>query len=189
MSERPRSLPSWMAKKEKKVKEKEPLKSRRKQKTARAAFYCMNERELVEAAVSYLTNAACKDAVLPTDRQVEDKAADSTVKMKENPSSSKTIAKLVTDALEEESSDCGDALESTYVSETDMDITEVETVPYAKSPQHQGSEGQRSGPVRDRGGVVNVGLDSEDREEHSQMPKDAVEEDDALRLVREIFFT
>ncbi|KAF1386617.1 hypothetical protein PFLUV_G00096720 [Perca fluviatilis] len=171
MSERHRrALPPWMAKKEEKVK-KEPLKSRRKQKTTRAAFYCMNEKELVEAAVSYLTNAACADVDLLTDQKVEDKA----------------IAKPVT--LEEESLDCGDAPEKTYVSETDLDITEVETVPYAKSPQHQGPGGQRSGPVQDRGGLVNVGLDAEEKEEHSQMPAEAAEEDDAMRLVREIFFT
>ncbi|XP_035859218.1 uncharacterized protein si:ch211-127m7.2 isoform X2 [Sander lucioperca] len=171
MSERHRrALPPWMAKKEENVK-KEPLKSRRKQKTTRAAFYCMNEKELVEAAVSYLTNAACADVDLLTDQKVEDKA----------------IAKPVT--LEEESSDCGDASEKTYVSETDLDITEVETLPYTKSPQHQGPGGQESGPVQDRGGLVNVGLEAEEKEEHSQMPTEAAEEDDAMRLVREIFFT
>ncbi|XP_068579508.1 cell cycle regulator of non-homologous end joining [Cebidichthys violaceus] len=163
MSERHRALPSWMAKKEEKVKEKEPLKSRRKRKTARAAFYCMNEKELVEAAVTYLTNGACEDVALPAD-----------LKVRENPASSKKIAKLVT--VEEESSDCGDVLETTYVSETDMDITEVETVPYTN----------RSGPEQDRGGLVKVGLEAEEKEEHSQVP---AEEDDALRLVREIFFT
>ncbi|XP_032380472.1 cell cycle regulator of non-homologous end joining isoform X2 [Etheostoma spectabile] len=168
MSERPRRvLPPWMAKKEDDVK-KEPLKSRRRQKTTRAAFYCMNEKELVEAAVSYLSDAACPDVDLLTDQKVEDKA----------------IVKLVT--LEEESSDCNDAPEKTYVSETDSDIPEVETVPYTKSPQHQGPGGQRSALVQDRAGLVNVGLEAEEKEEHSQMP---AEEDDAMRLVREIFFT
>ncbi|XP_034735039.1 uncharacterized protein si:ch211-127m7.2 isoform X2 [Etheostoma cragini] len=168
MSERHRRvLPTWMAKKEDDVK-KEPLKSRRRQKTTRAAFYCMNEKELVEAAVSYLSNAACPDVDLLTDQKVEDKA----------------IAKLGT--LEEESSDCNDAPEKTYVSETDSDITEVETVPYTRSPQHQGPGGQRSASVKDHAGLVNVGLDAEVKEEHSQMQ---AEEDDAMRLVREIFFT
>ncbi|XP_035859217.1 uncharacterized protein si:ch211-127m7.2 isoform X1 [Sander lucioperca] len=187
MSERHRrALPPWMAKKEENVK-KEPLKSRRKQKTTRAAFYCMNEKELVEAAVSYLTNAACADVDLLTDQKVEDKAVDNLVKIRENTATSKAIAKPVT--LEEESSDCGDASEKTYVSETDLDITEVETLPYTKSPQHQGPGGQESGPVQDRGGLVNVGLEAEEKEEHSQMPTEAAEEDDAMRLVREIFFT
>lgn len=123
--------------------------------------------------------------------QAEDEATGATVKMWENPASSKTTAKQV--ALEEESSDCGDAQDMTYVSETDLDITEVETVPYAKSPQRQGPEGQRSGPDRDHGGPMNVGKEAEKKEEHSQVPAEAApaaaEEDDALRLVREIFFT
>ncbi|XP_034735038.1 uncharacterized protein si:ch211-127m7.2 isoform X1 [Etheostoma cragini] len=184
MSERHRRvLPTWMAKKEDDVK-KEPLKSRRRQKTTRAAFYCMNEKELVEAAVSYLSNAACPDVDLLTDQKVEDKAVDTPVKIRENTATSKAIAKLGT--LEEESSDCNDAPEKTYVSETDSDITEVETVPYTRSPQHQGPGGQRSASVKDHAGLVNVGLDAEVKEEHSQMQ---AEEDDAMRLVREIFFT
>lgn len=95
----------------------------------------------------------------------------------------------MTEVLEEESSDCGDALDTTYVSETDLDITEVETLPYTKSPQHQGPEGQTSGPVQDHGGVMNVELEAEKREACPQMKADAAEEDDSLRLVREIFFT
>ncbi|XP_068459588.1 uncharacterized protein si:ch211-127m7.2 [Clinocottus analis] len=184
MSERHRALPSWMVKKGEKGREKEQLKSRRKRKPARAAFYCLNEKELVEAAVSCLTNEAREDVALPTDLQVEDEAAATTVDTRGNAASSKKIAKLLT--LEEESSDCGDALETTYVSETDTDITEVETLPYTDNLQHPGPEGQRSGPGRDRGGLVSIGLEAEEKEEHSQSP---AEEDDALRLVRDIFFT
>ncbi|XP_056273091.1 uncharacterized protein si:ch211-127m7.2 isoform X2 [Pseudoliparis swirei] len=181
MSERHRALPSWMAKKEEKVKEKEPLKRRSKRKAARAAFYCMNEKELVDAAVSYHTN---EDVALPTGLQVEDQAAASTVNLRGNSATSKERAKLLT--LEEEPSDCEDALEMTYVSETDTDITEVQTVPYTHSPLHQGPEGQRSGPEQDRGGLVSIGLEAEEKEEHSQLP---AEEDDSLRLVRDFFFT
>lgn len=181
MSERHRALPSWMAKKEEKVKEKEPLKSRRRRKTARAAFYCMNERELVEAAVSYLTNEACEDAALPADLKVVDRAVDPSVKMKEI--SSMATVKPVTEALEEASLDCCDAQETTYVSETDVDMTEVEKVPYTRSPQRQGPGGQRSEPVQDHGGIMNAGLEPEKKQER------AAEDDDALRLVREIFFT
>lgn len=101
------------------------------------------------------------------------------------PAASETMA----EALEEEPTDCGDAQESTYVSETDLDITEVETVPYAKSPQQRGSEGQRSGAGRGHGGPASVGLEAEKKEELSQEPADAAQEDDSLRLVREIFFT
>lgn len=189
MSERHRALPPWMSKKEEKVKEKEPLKTRRKRKAARAAFYCMNEKELVEAAVSYLANCAREDHVaLLTDQKVEDKTGDNIVKMSVKTAASKSITKPVIEASEEESSDCGDDQESTYVSETDLDMTEVQTVPYTEIPQHQRSEGQSSGLAQDHSSLVSAGLQAEKREAHSQKPEDAVE-DDALRLVREIFFT
>ncbi|XP_040893329.1 uncharacterized protein si:ch211-127m7.2 [Toxotes jaculatrix] len=191
MSGRPRALPPWMEKKKQEVKKKEPLENnssmRRKRKAARAVFYCMNEKELVEAAVSFLTNGTCEDVALLTDQKVE--AGDTTVKVRENPVSSKITAKPVIEALVEESSDCSDALEMTYVSETDLDITEMETVPYTKSQQQQEPEGQRSGPVQDHSGLLNAELEAEKREKHLQVPADAAEEDDALRLVREIFFT
>ncbi|XP_022069404.2 cell cycle regulator of non-homologous end joining [Acanthochromis polyacanthus] len=172
MSEKRRALPVWMEKKQKKVKE--PLKSKRKRKTARSAFYCMNEEELLEAAVSCLTSGDCEDAALRTDQQVEQKAVD-TVKKKRKPAISHMTAKR--GHLKEESSDGGDDPDMTYVSETDLDITEVEMVPYTTSPQHPGSTGQRSEPVQDH-----TDLDAEKRKEQPQ-------EDDALRLVREIFFT
>ncbi|XP_034542033.1 uncharacterized protein si:ch211-127m7.2 [Notolabrus celidotus] len=180
MSEGRRSLPSWMAKKEGTVTGKGPLKSKRKQKTARAVFYCMNEKEVVQAAVSYLTNAApSRDVARPiiqeTCSQNEDKAIHTTRMTKENP----TPAKKVSGALQDEPSDCSEIQDSTYVSETDTDITEMETVPYTRSLQHQELEGQRSGP----------GGQTKTEEEHAQMPSDAAEEDDALRVVREIFFT
>ncbi|XP_073328022.1 uncharacterized protein [Pagrus major] len=185
MSDKLRTLPPWMAKRGGKVKE-EPLKRRRKPKTARAAFYLMNEKELVEAAVSFLTDASCDD--LPG-RKVEDEAADTTVKRKENPAASKTTEEPVAEPLEESSSDSGDAQDATCISETDLDITEVETLPYTRSLQHRGPEGQRSGPVQDHGNLMKVELEAEKKQEHSQLPADAAEEDDALRLVREIFFT
>ena len=122
-----------------------------------------------------------------TPQQAEDKAADTTVKKRENPTTSEMKSKPVT--FEEESSDGSDAQEMTYVSESDLDITEVETVPYTKSLQHQGPEGQRSGgPVQDQSGVMNVRLEVEEKEERSQRPAEPAEEDDGFRLVREIFF-
>lgn len=94
-----------------------------------------------------------------------------------------------TETIVEESSDCGaDDMESTYVSETDLDITELETVPYTDHLQHPAPapEGQRSGAVQDHGRLMNTDVETEKVKE----PADgAEEEDDALRLVREIFFT
>lgn len=92
--------------------------------------------------------------------------------------------------MEEESTDSSDAQETAYVSETDLDTTELETVPYTKSPQHHGPEGQRSSLVQDHDGHLNDGLEDKRKEEHLQMPAEGEEEDDdALQLVREIFFS
>ena len=119
--------------------------------------------------------------------QVGDKAVDAIVTIREKPASSKAKAKSVFESLEEGSSDCTDAQEATYISETDLDITDVETLPVTES---QGLRGQRSGPVQDPGGLVNAELDSDKRVERSQTPADAAQqEDDGLQLVREIFFT
>ncbi|KAK2842172.1 hypothetical protein Q5P01_012372 [Channa striata] len=165
-----------MAKKET---EKKPLKTQRKRRLARAAFYCMNEAELVEAAVSCLTAGHGLDP--RTDQKVGDKAGDAALKIRKKPPSSKTKANPVADVLEEEC--CNDVSESTYISEKDLDITDVETLPYAKSPQHEGPEDQGSGQVQDHSKVMNVEVEADKRQEHSQMEADAAEDqDDALKL-------
>ncbi|CAI5664427.1 unnamed protein product [Oreochromis niloticus] len=174
MSGRHRSLPSWMAKKEEKSQEKKPLK--RKRKAARSAFYCMNEQELVEAAVSYFTNGSCEDLTLVTRQQVGKQKAVDTVKKMGKSTNSQLTANPV--AAEESPSDCTEDLDMTYVSETDLDITEVETLLYTSSPQQQTPEGQRSGTVEN----VEAGKTNEP-------PQTAAEDSDALRLVREIFFS
>ncbi|XP_068169393.1 uncharacterized protein si:ch211-127m7.2 [Antennarius striatus] len=176
MLKRPRTLPSWM---ENKAKEKQPSKRRTKQKHVRAAFFCMNEKELVEAAVSYLSNVSCEDAVLLADQKV----VDTRMKMEENSSTKKRSTNLL---MEEESSDCSGIQEITCVSESDVDITEMGTVPYTTSPQHEGLEGQQCGAVQDDNRIMDVGLNAGKKDLPSQM---AVEPDDALQLVREIFFS
>ncbi|KAM4572293.1 uncharacterized protein PAE49_007512 [Odontesthes bonariensis] len=180
MSEKQRALPVWMGKKNVKVKEKAPLKTQRKRKAARVAFYCMNEAELVEAAVSYLTSSASGDGAFPSHQQAEEKAKDST--KNEDPVSSKMTARP------ENFEECDD-LETTCVSETDLDVAEMETLPFTKSPQHPGCEPQRSGAARDGCGPVNIDVKAETRKGQLHMSRGATEEDDALRLVREIFFT
>ncbi|MEQ2220747.1 hypothetical protein ILYODFUR_008599 [Ilyodon furcidens] len=180
MAERQRALPSWMAKKEVKVKEKAPLKNQRKRRAARAAFYCMNEAELVEAAVSFLTKGSCEDATFPLHQQVERKAKPASTK-EVHPATSEVTSKPV-----EESSDCCDDLEMTYVSETDLDITEVETVPNIRNQQHPVPKGERSGSAEGCRYPMNNYLQAEKDREQLQT---AAEEDDALQLVREIFFT
>ncbi|XP_007545702.1 modulator of retrovirus infection homolog [Poecilia latipinna] len=184
MAEKQRALPSWMAKKEVKVKEKTPLKSLRKTRAPRATFYCMNEAELVEAAVSFLTQSSYEDASFPLRQKVEGKA-NPTSRKDVDPATSEIKSKPVTSPLEEESSDCCDDLEMTYVSETDLDITEVETVPYCRNTQHPEPEGERSASAQGHC-EPNNNLQAD---KESEQLSTAAEEDDALQLVREIFFT
>ncbi|XP_037834235.1 uncharacterized protein si:ch211-127m7.2 [Kryptolebias marmoratus] len=185
MSGKQRALPPWMAKKEVQVKEKAPLKTRRKRKTARAVFYCMNEAELVEAAASYLTSGSCEGVTSRIHQQV-DKQAKDTSKKKAKRCISPMTAKSLAEILENESSDGSADLETTYVSETDLDIAEVETLPYSTGPQRPASE-KRSGAAQDDGGLMDADVDNVT--ETKRPAGDAAEEDEALRLVREIFFT
>ncbi|XP_013867786.1 modulator of retrovirus infection homolog isoform X2 [Austrofundulus limnaeus] len=185
MSEKQRTLPPWMAKKEVKVKEKMPLKTRRKRKAAaRATFYCMNEAELVEAAVSYLTDCFCEDVTSPVGQQFEKEAKDPSA-TKAKHCISPVTAKPLEEILEDESSDCSTDLETTYVSETDLDTTEVETLPYTRSLKRPESE-TGSGAAQDDHGLRNT---DEGVVKEKQTAEDATEEDDAVQLVREIFFT
>lgn len=108
------------------------------------------------------------------------------MKTTETHASTNMNKKPVTEASGEDSSDRDDALETTYVSETDLDVTELETLPYTKSPQDQGRESERTGAVQDHSDVTKG---QPEVETHSQTKADAAEDDDALRLVREIFFT
>lgn len=69
----------------------------------------------------------------------------------------------------------------TYVSETDLDITELETLPYASSPL------QRSRPFQDCNDLLHVDL----RTGNAPTAAEAEDEDDedGFQLVREIFFS
>lgn len=87
-----------------------------------------------------------------------------------------------------ESSECSEAQEAAYVSETDLDVSEMETLPYTKSPTHQAPSGQTSEPLQAQAAGRNVGLEAERRTENPQTAAEE-EEEDALQLVREIFFT
>ncbi|KAM4618784.1 uncharacterized protein ACJ7VT_008086 [Polymixia lowei] len=178
-----RELPSWMAmKEEEKVKEKKSLNSR-KTRVVRTTFYCMNEKELVEAALSYLSDDTCGDAASLDQQVKKDKVMNIVRKKLAN---TKKMGESTTETLEESSN--SDGQERTCVSETDLDIAEMETVPYTSSPQHQQTEGQVSRVARDHRGLVDAGLEAEKILEHSQTPA-AANEDDAFQLVRDIFFT
>lgn len=89
----------------------------------------------------------------------------------------------------QESSECSEAQEAAaYVSETDLDVSEMDTLPYTKSPTHQEPGGQMSGPGQGQGARRNVGLEAGRKKENSQEAAEE-EEEDAFQLVREIFFT
>lgn len=118
--------------------------------------------------------------------QDETKAVDTVKKSGKSTVSHPTVNP---EAAEEPLSDCTEDLDMTYVSETDLDITEVETLPYTKMPDHPASEGQGSGPFRHRGGLMSTDVEAGKTHEPPQTAADAVEDNDALRLVREIFFT
>lgn len=81
----------------------------------------------------------------------------------------------------QESSECSEAEEAAHVSETDVDVSEMETLPYATSPTHQGPSGQTSEPLQARAASGSAGLEVDRKEDEK--------EEDPLRLVREIFFS
>lgn len=109
-----------------------------------------------------------------------------TVRIKGKCFTSERTEKLV---LEEgQSLDHSHVEDTTYVSETDLDITELETLPYASSPLQQKPVVQRSRPGprgQDSDDLLDVELEKEGK---AQMAADA-EDEDGLQLVREIFFS
>lgn len=107
--------------------------------------------------------------------QGKQKAVDTVKKMGKSTNSQLTVNPV---AAEESPSDCTEDLDLTYVSESDLDITAVETLPYTSSRQHQTSERRHSGTVED----LEAGKTHES-------PQTAAEDSDALRLVREFFFS
>lgn len=89
----------------------------------------------------------------------------------------------------QESSERREAQEAAYVSETDLDVSEMKTLPYTKSPTRQEPRGQMSEALQAQAAGMNVGLEPEGRKQNSLQIAEDEEEEDALQLVREIFFT
>ncbi|XP_038858648.1 uncharacterized protein si:ch211-127m7.2 [Salvelinus namaycush] len=201
MAGKRRILPSWMARKdEDRVKDNETLKRitsgkrTRRKRVERVAFYCMNEKELVEAAVSYLNDfGGGEDGASHDDKQVKSSVVGCSMNAKNNCVREKKRRLSELDVVAESSD--SDAQERTYVSETDIDIAEEDTLLYAQNNNthnnntEQGPEGQSSGPGHghdDADGHGDLAQGVEGAEDRSQSP---TADDDALRLVREIFFT
>ncbi|XP_049579882.1 uncharacterized protein si:ch211-127m7.2 [Syngnathus scovelli] len=162
MLERRRALPLWMSKKDNRGKDKQSLKTTRKKKAARAVHYCMNEKELLEAAIAYLGDQHITSL---SDQQVQSKLKDAAGK---SDSPTKKTGKLV--SLEEGKPPC----QETCVSETDLDVAEMETIPYTRSTHEEEEEEDTKQQT--------------EKTERQHLTENQGSDDD-MRLVREIFFT
>nr|XP_055048034.1 uncharacterized protein si:ch211-127m7.2 [Misgurnus anguillicaudatus] len=166
MSEKHRSLPLWMVKSDdqsSKVNKKETVRKKTQGGTARkkrprsAITYWMNEKELVETALCFL-----KDSKLCTKGAIVTSNVEMVIP-------------------ETDSSDC-EARDRTYVSDTDCEIAEQETVPYGNCTSEGTSSHMK--PHTDDSGTSEKMLRLQ---EPSHKPDDS--DDEALELVREVFFT
>ncbi|XP_061896612.1 uncharacterized protein si:ch211-127m7.2 [Entelurus aequoreus] len=174
MSDKRRALPPWMSKEDVGLKEKQPRKTTKKE-AARAILYCMNEKEMVEAAVACLGH---QNVVLRSGQQIESKMEDAAGKKYRKMTSSLKRVKPATEAIEE-------ACENvSYVSETDLDISEMDTLPYATDNQEQKADCEDLVSPAAVACLRKNGLQTE--KEHLTNNHD---KDDAMRLVREIFFS
>ncbi|XP_053741789.1 cell cycle regulator of non-homologous end joining-like [Synchiropus splendidus] len=178
MAEKSRTLPSWMSKRDGKRKTTDTLKSFHTPKTLRSVFYCMNEKELTEAAASCLA-ADPEVELITTHKAVEEPEGPELKKSRTDSPASNTTKKTV---VEEFSSE-----EDTHVSESDLDVSELQTVPYSESSERRGAaEGRTS--VQEHDSLKGDGQQSETAD-LDKKTKEEAEEDDELRLVREIFFS
>lgn len=84
----------------------------------------------------------------------------------------------------QESSECSDAQDAAHVSETDLDVSQMETMPYTTSPASQEPGGWTSEPPHAQAASRSVGLEAERRKRAADE-----EEEDELQLVRDIFFS
>lgn len=115
--------------------------------------------------------------ILSFHTQISKKGSNAREKVKKPLTSPKRLKQI----SEEKDWDCCDYPETTYVSETDLDVTEVETLPYTRSPEAERSH-QNQRTVRN--------ADAEAEGEQEKPTEDAAhQEDEALQLVRDIFFT
>ncbi|KAM9807441.1 uncharacterized protein ACB057_005237 [Neosynchiropus ocellatus] len=178
MAEKSRTLPSWMSVKDGKRKKTDELKSFHTPKTPRSVFYCMNEKELTEAAALCL--AADPEVELTTQHKaVEEPEGPEVKKSGTDSPASDTTKKTVLEGFSSE--------EDTYVSESDLDVSQLQTVPYTESSGRRGAaEGLT--PVQEHVSHEGDGQQSETADLDEETKEEA-EEDDELRLVREIFFS
>ncbi|KAG7455888.1 hypothetical protein MATL_G00245870 [Megalops atlanticus] len=199
MGDKTRDLPSWMLKKDVKQSEQEtsfkPHRKMKKTRLERVPLYCMNEAELVETALSLLREAGSETETHENNTESK-RAGGSSVKAVGAVLKEKRKRVTVSD-VEEESSDC-EAQDRTYVSETDLEeLAEAATVPYCVTEaRERGDHAERPLPVTVGTGATGAAHASGQRNNRGGAPdpghRDASQgssDEDALRLVREIFFT
>ncbi|CAL8235508.1 unnamed protein product [Boreogadus saida] len=164
MTDRQRELPSWMSLKEK-AKPNQAMTNIRK---VSRTVYCMNEKELVEAAIAFISQGEVNgDRRLASAMRIQD------------------CSKEIEETLGESSSSYNQ--DRTYISETDMDTVEdAQTLSPHLCFSGQQSEGQRSLQARDSQSPV---APETGPTVVAESPPTEVEEDDSFKLVREIFFT
>ncbi|KAJ8269545.1 hypothetical protein COCON_G00121520 [Conger conger] len=194
MGDKHRDLPSWMIGGDAKLSEqgkpgKSAQKTEKKKKTRvqRETVYFMNEAELVGAALRVLTEEGRGNpgtGTLALQTEAEKNRRECLVKA--NSDFIKRKRKLMFESdTEEESSDC-ELSEKADISKTDLeDLAEKATLPYVAqepgSPGLAGVSDRNQEPVLPSRGTA-PGLDRGGTSPGSS-------DDEALRLVREIFFT
>ncbi|KAJ8385756.1 hypothetical protein AAFF_G00182740 [Aldrovandia affinis] len=205
MGDKHRHLPTWMLGGDvKRNKSERSVQSRKKTKRARVEremLYFMNEAELVDVALCVVTEGRGTGIhALQTDAEKEAEAYPAKtngdfVKIEKK-------RKLESDTVEE--SPDFEVHERTYVPETDPeDAAEEDIVPYAYAASLEPGEGEENAApatsgTRGQGVSWLSGRDAEGSgpSRHGAKPEPdrrnsslAASDDEALRLVREIFFT
>nr|XP_015207395.1 PREDICTED: uncharacterized protein LOC107077949 isoform X1 [Lepisosteus oculatus]XP_015207396.1 PREDICTED: uncharacterized protein LOC107077949 isoform X1 [Lepisosteus oculatus]XP_015207397.1 PREDICTED: uncharacterized protein LOC107077949 isoform X1 [Lepisosteus oculatus]XP_015207399.1 PREDICTED: uncharacterized protein LOC107077949 isoform X1 [Lepisosteus oculatus]XP_015207400.1 PREDICTED: uncharacterized protein LOC107077949 isoform X1 [Lepisosteus oculatus]XP_015207401.1 PREDICTED: unch len=193
MQARQRALPAWMVRRREEreagsTETRAPSPQRGKRKRAeRVTVYCMNEAELVKTAMDFL---AGRRGPATVGKAPEESTTGSCKKEQRN---------WVSDSDLEEEEDLADSEPSdrSHVSESDLDgVAEEETIPIIGSGGCQAEDKKRAR-------MTDTQLVTEGQRDAEQMGQPAPgettqpgenspggdSEDDALRLVREIFFT
>ncbi|XP_036374135.1 uncharacterized protein si:ch211-127m7.2 [Megalops cyprinoides] len=203
MGDKTRDLPSWMLKKDVKQSEQEtsfkPHRKTKKTRLERVPLYCMNEAELVETALGLLREAGSggdRETETRENKTESKKAGGSSVRAVGAVVKQKRKRVTVSD-VEEESSDC-EAQDRTYVSETDLEeLAEAATLPYGVTKaRERGGHAESPPPVTVGTGATGASHASGQRNNRGGAPdpghgdaSHGSSDEDALRLVREIFFT
>ncbi|KAI1883354.1 hypothetical protein AGOR_G00230560 [Albula goreensis] len=172
MDDKHRALPPWMlgggdVKQSELSKSLQSRKTTKKTRVERQTLYFMNEAELVEAAIRLLSEgngSGTRALQAETGKEMGEYVV------------GKRMREADRSHTEEESPDC-ELRDRMYVSETDPeDMAEKETLPYAPDAAQEPTARDQTTP-------------SETADPDHARTAQGASDDEALRLVREIFFT